>query len=192
MPLSGSQTVVNYAPLIVVGSAVLVAAVIDLWKFKIHNLLTFPLFLSGVVYHGIMGGGIGVAESLVSAFFGILVLIVFYTMGGVGAGDVKLLAAIGAWLKLPLTFWVFIASSLAAGVYALILIIWTGRTRETWVNLRILWFRLLAVGRHLGAEDQMETELRREDRRGRVIPFAAMMAVGMLSLLGVAWCMGMP
>ena len=182
---------VNYVPLIVVGSAVLVAAVIDIWKFKVHNLLTFPLFLTGVLYHGIMDGGAGVAQSLLSAFFGIGVLIVFYTMGGVGAGDVKLLAAIGAWLKLPLTFWVFIASSLAAGVYALMLIVCTGQTRETWVNLRILWFRLLAVGRHLGAEDQMETELRREDRRARVIPFAAMVAVGVVAV-GVAWCMGRP
>ena len=179
-----------FVPLIVVGAAVLVAAVIDFWKFKVYNLLTFPLLLTGVCYHGIMEGSAGVTESLVSAFFGMGVLIVFYTMGGVGAGDVKLLAAVGAWLKLPETFWVFVASSLAAGVYAVVLILYTGRMRETWVNLRILWFRLLAVGRHLGAEDHVETELRREDRRTRVIPFAAMVAVGMLSL-GVAWCMGM-
>ncbi len=179
-------------PLIVVSAAVLVAAVIDFWKFKIHNLLTFPLFLSGVLYHGVNEGGAGMAESLVSALFGIGVLIVFYAMGGVGAGDVKLLGAIGAWLMMPLTFWVFMASSLAAGLYALVLVIYSGRFRETGINLRIMWYRLLAVGRHLGGEDRVETELTREDRRVRVIPFAAMIAVGMFSLLGVAWCLGKP
>ena len=179
-------------PLIVVGSVVLVAAAIDLWMFKIHNLLTVPLFLSGVVYHGVTSGSAGVAESLLSALFGVGVLIVFFTMGGVGAGDVKLLGAIGAWLMLPLTFWVFVASSLAAGIYALVLVICNGRIRETCVNLRVFWFRLAALGRHLTAEDHVEAELRRADRRGRVIPFAAMVAVGTFSMIVVAWCMARP
>lgn len=171
-------------PVIVTLTAVLIAAIIDIWKYKVHNLLTFPLFLSGVIYHGVTAGSSGVADSLLSALFGVGVLILFYAMGGVGGGDVKLLAAIGAWLKLPLTIWVFLASSLAAGVYAIILILYSGRTKETWTNLRIIGYRLLAVGRHLGAEDEIETELGRDDRRVRLIPYAAMIAVGMVSLLG--------
>ena len=178
-------------PVIVTLTAVVIAAVIDIWKYKVHNLLTFPLLLSGVVYHGIVAGGAGVADSVLSALFGMGVLIIFYAMGGVGGGDVKLLAAIGAWLKLPLTFWVFVASSLAAGVYAVVVILYSGRTKETWTNLRIIGYRLLAVGRHLGAEDEIETEIGRDDRRVRLIPYAAMMAVGMVSLLGV-WYMLKP
>jgi prepilin peptidase CpaA len=174
-------------PLLVVLGAVLFAAIVDLWKYKIHNVVTIPLLISGVIYHAVSPDGNGVAQSLLGAFFGMATLGVFYCMGGMGAGDVKLLAAIGAWLCLPLTFWVFIASSLATGVYAIILILAYGRVAQTWVNLRIIYYRMTTVARHLGAEDHVEEAVKQDDRRKRVIPFAAMVAVGLIALLAVAW-----
>ena len=98
-----------------------------------------------------------------------------------------LLIAVGAWLGMPLTFLVFIASSLAAGLYAVILIGVSGRLSETWVNLRIIWHRIAAIGRHLGAEDSVEVEVQRDDRRSRLIPFAAMMAIGLIGLVLLSW-----
>ena len=173
-------------PLIVVLLAVMVSTATDLWRFKIHNAITFPLLVSGVAYHGCTAGMTGLGESLASALFGFGVLIVFFAMGGVGAGDVKLLAGIGAWLGVPLTFLVFIASALACGLYALVVIIACGRVRETWINFQILWYRLAAVGKHLGAEEHVETEVGRADRRTRVIPYAAMVALGLMSLIVLA------
>jgi prepilin peptidase CpaA len=113
-------------------------------------------------------------------------------MGGVGAGDVKLLAAIGAWLCLPLTFFVFVASALATGMYALVLIVTCRRFSDTWVNLKIIYYRLTAVARHLGADDHVELAVTKDDRRSRVIPFAAMVALGMLGLMVMAWYLGQP
>jgi prepilin peptidase CpaA len=104
-----------------------------------------------------------------------------------GAGDVKLLAGVGAWLGMPLTFIVFLASALAAGVYAIVLVLVYGRFRETWVNLKIVWHRLAAISRHLGAEDHIEAEVGRSDRRTRLIPFGAMVAVGLIALLVWSW-----
>lgn len=179
-------------PLVVVLCAVLVTAAIDVWKFKIHNVVTFPLLISGVVYHGVADGGSGVLASFLGVFFGIASLGVFYCMGGVGAGDVKLLAAIGAWLCMPLTFWVFVASALASGVYALVVIVSCRRYWVTWVNLKIIYYRITAVARHLGADDHVELAVTKDDRRTRVIPFAAMVAVGLFGLLGVAWCINQP
>ena len=78
-------------PLLVIFVAVLITAVIDLWKFKIHNAVTFPLLIAGVVYHGITNGSswyCGVGESLLGVLFAIAILGAFYCMGGVGAGDV--------------------------------------------------------------------------------------------------------
>jgi prepilin peptidase CpaA len=167
--------------------AVLVTAVTDVWKFKIHNVLTLPLLLSGLIYHAATAGTPGFLESLLGALFGFCLLIMLYIMGGMGAGDVKLMAGIGAWLGLPLTFYVFIASSLAAGAYALVIILMYQRTGETWVNLQIAWHRLSAVGRYLGAEERVEREVARPDRRGRIIPFAAMVALGMVGLLVWMW-----
>jgi prepilin peptidase CpaA len=122
-------------PVYVVLAASLIAAVTDVWKFKVHNLLTMPLLLSGLLYHGIVGGQAGLGESFLGVLFGFGVLFVFYLMGGMGAGDVKLLAAAGAWLGMPLTFFVFLASASAAGVYAIVLLLLYGRGRETWINL---------------------------------------------------------
>jgi prepilin peptidase CpaA len=174
----------------VVLAASAVAAVIDLWKFKVHNALTLPLLASGLLYHGVTGGAAGLAQSALGALCGFGILVVFYVLGGMGAGDVKLLAAVGAWLGVALTFYVFIASALAAGVYAVALIAAQRRFRETWVNLQILWHRVAAIGRHLAADDRVETEVSQADRRRRVIPFATMMALGLAALLLGAYLAG--
>ena len=173
----------------IVLAAVLIAAVTDVWNFKVHNVLTLPLLLSGLAYHGLAGG---LAGSVLGVLFGFASLILFYLLGGMGAGDVKLMAAVGAWLGMPATFFVFLASALAAGLYALVLIVAYGRVRETWVNLQIVWHRLAAIGRHLGADDCVEAGAGRGDRRRRLIPFGAMVAVGILTLLAWSWLRGTP
>ena len=176
-------------PLIVVTAAVLIAAVTDVWKFRVHNLLTLPLLLTGLIYNTVVGGmsEIGWAGGLLNSVFGVLcgsgVLLLLYLMGGMGAGDVKLMAGVGAWLALPLTLYVFIASVLVAAVYAVVLVVANGRIRETWLNFQIIWHRVCAIGRHLGADDRVEQEVNRGDRRRRVVPFAAMIAVGLVGLL---------
>jgi prepilin peptidase CpaA len=169
----------------VVVLAVLVTAATDVWKFKVHNILTLPLLAGGLIYHAIAAGPAGLAGSFLGALCGFGLLISLYLKGGMGAGDVKLMTGVGAWLGLPMIFYVFIASSLAAGIYALFVIVLYGRTGETWTNLKIIWFRISAAGRHLGAEDRVETAVEQQDRRGRIIPFAAMIALGVLAVL--AW-----
>ncbi len=167
-------------PVIVVLSAVVVAAITDIWKFKVYNALTVPLLLTGLAYHGFHAE---IGDSFLGVLFGFAALVPLYIIGGMGAGDVKLMAAVGAWLGMPLTFYVFIASSLAAGLYAAGLVIWTGRVAETVVNLHIMWLRLASVGRYLAADDRVEHEVRKTDRRKRIIPFAAMMAIGLVATL---------
>jgi prepilin peptidase CpaA len=174
-------------PVIVVLVAALVAAATDIWKFKVYNALTLPLLVSGLLYHAFRAE---LADSLLGVLFGFAALIVLYIIGGMGSGDVKLMAAVGAWLGMPLTFYVFIASSLAAGVYSIGLVVWTGRVVETAVNLQIIWLRLASVGRYLGSDDMVESEVRRSDRRKRIIPFAAMVAIGLVATL--IWIRNMP
>jgi prepilin peptidase CpaA len=169
---------------LVVLAAVAVAALTDILKFKVHNVVTLPLLLLGLAYHGFMGGWPGFVLSLVGAAVGFGLLLVFYLMGGIGAGDVKLLTALGAWLQLPwLVLWVFLAASLAAGIYALGLIAFNHSYRETWLNFRIIWYRLLAIGRALGGEDRMEDQAPLENPRARLIPFAAMIGLGVVTVL---------
>jgi prepilin peptidase CpaA len=168
-------------PIVIALTAAIIAAVTDLWKFKVYNALTLPLLVSGLVYHGYFRADL--ANSLVGILFGFAALIALYVIGGMGAGDVKLMAALGAWLGMPLTFYVFIASSLAAGVYAVALMVVTGKVAETMFNLHILWLRLASIGRYLASDDHVEREVARSDRRRRIIPFAAMVAVGIIATL---------
>jgi prepilin peptidase CpaA len=177
-------------PSAVVLTAALAAAVTDVWKFKVYNALTLPLLLSGLMYHGLTGGLHGLALSLIGMLCGGGVLIMFYLLGGYGGGDVKLLAAIGAWLGAELTLYVFVISSLVSGVYALVLILFYGKIGETWKRWKVLWYRLAALGRHLGADNGYEVEQDRIDR-GRVVPFAAMMCLGVIGTLLYLWLGGM-
>lgn len=164
-------------------AATLLAAITDLRSFKIYNVLSIPLLLSGVAYHGIVGGEGALAGSLLGALFGFGVLLPLYIAGGVGAGDVKLLAGVGAWLGLVRIFCVFLASSLAAGAYALLLVLWYQTGTETVGNLKILWYRIKVLGRHIAREDGVETAVRETDRRRRLIPFGAMIALGLIATL---------
>jgi prepilin peptidase CpaA len=170
-------------PFAVVIAGTAISAVTDFWRFKVYNVLTIPLLFSGLIYHGLMSGGPGFSVSLLGAIFGFGILIIPYVMGGMGAGDVKLMSAVGAWLGLLLTFRVFIASSIAAGIYALVLITMSRKLLETWVNMQILWHRVTVFGRYLGADDRVESAVNQDDRRKRVIPFAAMVAVGIIATL---------
>jgi prepilin peptidase CpaA len=173
-------------PASIVLFATLIAAVMDVWKFKVYNALTIPLLLSGLAYHGVVGGTGGLQGSLMGLLFGFGVLIVVYAMGGMGAGDVKLMAAVGAWLGMPLTFYVFALSALASGAYAAVLILSSGNLRESWIELQVVVFRIMAFGQYLGADGRLEAELKRSDRHQRLVPFGAMLAVGLLVILG--WC----
>jgi prepilin peptidase CpaA len=174
-------------PVLVVVVATAIAAVTDIWKFRVYNALTIPLLAAGLIYHAWVGGLPGLWASLAGAGFGFGILILFYATGGVGAGDVKLLAAVGAWLGLKLTYYVFIASGLAAGVYAAGLIVYYGKVGETMIKLAIAWHKLTALGRHLLPEERLEDELARTDRRRRLIPFAAMMSFGFIATLLWFW-----
>jgi len=170
-------------PVVVVLIAALLLGLVDVWRLKVYNAFTLPLLLSGLAYHGIVGGPSAVADGLLGMLFGFGIFLPFYAAGGMGGGDVKLMAAVGAWLGLPLTFLVFLASSFAGGLYALAIVVIHGRVRETWINLQVAVLRLKALGKHLGAEDRVEVAVSQPDRRQRVVPFAAMVAVGLFGLV---------
>lgn len=170
-------------PVLVASMGALIAAVTDVRTFKVYNQLTIPLMVSGIIYHAAVNGSEGVIQSLCGILFGVGILLVPFLMGGMGAGDVKLLAAVGAWLGMPLTVYVFIASGLASGVCAVLMVTFQHSFTEAALNLQIMWFRMSSFVTHLGSDEWMESVVPQENRRRRVIPYGAMVAFGILVAL---------
>jgi prepilin peptidase CpaA len=177
----------SIVPIAVASVFALVAAGFDIRSFRIPNLLTVPFLLSGIVYHAANTGVAGLVSSLLGAFFGFGVLFLLYLMGGMGAGDVKLMAGVGAWLGMPLTVYAFGVAGLAAGAYSVVVVLWQGRFRDTLVAFRVGLFRLWTVGKHLGAQDRVESLVKQPGRRRRLIPFAMMVALAMVVVLAWSW-----
>jgi prepilin peptidase CpaA len=96
-----------------------VALVTDLQNRKIYNWLTFPAILAGLVLNFAVGGLPGLQSSLIGLFVGSLVFLVGFFVGAMGAGDVKLMAAVGAWLGWPYTVAAVIYVTLIGGLIAI-------------------------------------------------------------------------
>lgn len=175
---------VGFLPMSVAITVGLVAATVDVWTFKVHNVVTLPLLLSGLAYHAISGGLAGLGFSLAGAGLGFAALVLFYAAGGIGAGDVKLMTGIGAWLGVGMTWHVLLIAGLATGLYALVLLLCSGGVRCMFTNLAILVFRVRSMAIHFSGEERVEDVVKQTDtRRQRLIPFAAMVAIGVIGVI---------
>jgi prepilin peptidase CpaA len=99
-----------------------IAVITDLKTRKIPNLLTFPMMLFGLLYHGIMKrvGWAGIQRR--RRCVGLGVFLIPYVMGGMGAGDAKLMGAAGAILGPKGVVIAAVMSILAGLVYAIVLL----------------------------------------------------------------------
>ncbi len=185
--ISASPTT-EFLPILVVATAGLIAAIIDIRMFKVYNWLTVPLALSGVLFHVANDGMVGLGYSLAGLMLGFASLIVFYALGGIGAGDVKLMAGVGAWLGGWLTLNVLVIAGIAAGVYSLVLILTYGGLRQVVTNLNVLVYRVRAMAIHFGSDERVEEVVAQApDRHRRLVPFAAMVLTGIVGvMLGVS------
>src|SRR5258705_9285006 len=92
------QFILAHWPLTLVCVVMIVAAVIDWWKFKVPNWLTFPLVISGWLLGLTHNFGLlpestgigGIGASLAGTALGFALLFPVYAIGGIGAGDVKI------------------------------------------------------------------------------------------------------
>jgi len=102
--------------------ALLTAAVTDIRNQRIYNWLTFPLILAGFATHTVFGGFAGLKFAAGGFALGFVAMAVPYFLGVMGAGDVKLMAGIGAWLGVEATLVAFLFTCIAGGVYALVVL----------------------------------------------------------------------
>jgi len=85
----------------------------------------------GLTFFSLTSGLAGFFYSMGGLFLGLALLIVFYLVGGMGAGDVKLMAAVGSLLGPQGVFQAFIGTALVGGIYALLILAAKGYLMDT-------------------------------------------------------------
>ncbi len=151
----------------------LIAAVCDLRWRRIPNWLTLAALVSALVWHTSQGTWRDAALGMLLAA---LIYLPLWLVGGRGGGDVKFMAALGAWLGPSAWIQLFVLTALIGGIWALVLVIVKGRLLQT---LRNIWaiLRSLVTGRkpahRLGSDGAI------------AVPHAAIVALAMLAWLAI-------
>jgi prepilin peptidase CpaA len=117
----------------------IVAAFIDGKQLRVPNWLTFPLIISGWIYSFATFGFDGLLWSLGGTAVGLVLLLPAYAIGGMGAGDVKLLAGVGAWMHATHTFWAFAYSAVFGAIIAIGMVVYSKSFRT---HLNQFWMIL--------------------------------------------------
>jgi prepilin peptidase CpaA len=140
-----AEAVVTNWPVWFVTVTLIVAAVIDGFELKVPNWVTFPLIISGWVYSAVfantqdMPWWHGLGWSALGTVVGLGLLLPAYAVGGMGAGDVKLLAGVGAWMHTTHTIYAFAVSAVVGAALAVLMVLyhraWRKHSNQFWVIL---------------------------------------------------------
>jgi prepilin peptidase CpaA len=149
-----------------------IAAIADIRTHKIPNWLTFPTMGLGLVLNGASSGMSGLLLSLEGLGLGFGLLFVVYVLGGMGAGDVKLLSAVGAIVGPRLVFYAFIWTALVGGLMAMALIVSRKTVKRTFHNLK-----MLILGWILGVSNR-EANLTIRNQSLITLPYGVAIAIG--------------
>jgi prepilin peptidase CpaA len=133
-------------------AVLLLSALTDIRWQRIPNWITFPGMAGAVILHTAFHGQQGLLFSLKGIGMGLGLLLVFYVLGGMGAGDVKLLGTVGAFVGPDGVLSAFLMTALLGGIYtvALLLMHWGARKSMRQV---ITMFRVLFLTRSVHAVD---------------------------------------
>ncbi|HTM35097.1 MAG TPA: prepilin peptidase [Vicinamibacterales bacterium] len=167
------MTMAETAALFVAG----VACLTDLRSARIPNVLTFSAVAAALVFHAAAPGGLGLQAAGLGLLVGLLVFFPFFALGAMGAGDVKLMAALGAWLGWYGAINVALFGAVAGGVLAIIVSLWHGYLGTALANLKRLFFHFWLTGM------QPLPELTLDHGKGLRLPYALPIMAGLLVTL---------
>jgi prepilin peptidase CpaA len=176
-------------PAWVVTITLVVAAVIDGMKLKVPNWITFPMIVSGWVYSATLSpfaGWEGLWLSLIGTAVGLALLMPAYAVGGMGAGDVKLLAGVGAWMWGTTTLYAFAVSALVGGVIAVVMVLWAGAWQK---HKNQFWSILNEI---VTVKDPEKLSAIAAERKPRMflLPYGIPIAIGSIVYFAVSGMLG--
>ena len=158
----------------------------DLLHYRISNRAVLLTLMMGLAWNASNALWIGAAMGLLGVLVGFVLLVPFYAMGGVTAGDVKWLAALGAWYGPRGIVGVFLVSSFLLGVFCLVSIAYRyiGMVRQTpRAGLAMESRGILGLGSsRIGNKARIDDVYCSADRRSVLIPYAVPVAIGVLMI----------
>lgn len=165
-----------------VSVTLVIAAVIDGMYLKVPNKITYPLIVAGWLYSFAVGGWPGLGWSLAATFFGLALLFGLHLIGGMGAGDVKLLAGIAAFVHIEHTWWIFVATTIVGAIMALIQIAVSGEWAKHWTQAQAILQEIITVR---NADELYERSQERKPRM-RLLPYGIPMTVAAIGYFAFA------
>ncbi len=158
---------------------ILYASWVDFAERRVPNWLNATLAALGLATQAWFFGLSGFCAGLVGLLVGFGLLIVPWLMHGMGAGDVKLMAAIGAWLGSWLTLLSFAAGAVIGGVAAVVMIVSTGRALHAMTNMQTIVTKMrrfdTAFGEFGGAKTFGQTS--------QLLPYGVPLTAGTIGVL---------
>lgn len=164
---------------LIFGAAICAAigAFSDVRTHRIPNLLNYSALVLGLLAGTLFGGWRGLLQGLAGAFIGGGVFFLFYLVKGMGAGDVKLMAAVGAWLGTQQTLVVMMAAAISGGVLAIVYVVFNRRVWSTVQNIGEL------IRFHFTSGVRPHPELNLQDSGSVRLPYGLAIAFGTVYLL---------
>ena len=169
-----SQPSLPIAAQVLLAILTLVAATYDMRFRRIPNWLVLAGIVAGFGWNTYATGLSGLGHAAEGLGLGFILYFPLYLLKARGAGDVKLLAAVGAIVGPGNCFWVFLLTAILGGVIAMIVVMLRGRVRHTFFNVSWIMSDLMKFR----APSQSSEELDVTKSKGLRLPHGAMIAVG--------------
>ncbi len=135
----------NSVVLTVLAAGLATGALIDLKTRRVPNLITITLAATGVACAAAGWSGLSVQSSLLGFALGFALMLPGHMLGATGAGDVKLLAGVGAWMGPALTLGAFAATAITGGLMAIAMVAWSGDYIRHWAMFQTIGHEIVTV-----------------------------------------------
>jgi len=149
-----------------------VAAVTDVRGSRIPNWLTYSGLATALAARSILLGWPGLRDGLMGLLIGGGLFLVLFVVGGMGGGDVKLMAAVGAWAGQSHIAVILIATAISGGILAL------GYMASGRVIKRTLWNTIELVRHHMTSGLKPHPFLNIHESGSLRVPFGLAIAMG--------------
>ncbi len=180
MPSDVERVIPNLAIATTTLLFIVLCVVSDVRTLRIPNVITGPAIVTGLAMNAAIGGWSGLAASVAGFAVAVVLLFAPFALGGIGAGDVKMMGAVGALLGPHLVLQSLFVGVILGGIFAVLRLARTARLRE---KLLATWWMVAnaVTSRSLGP---LQAPLGNPD--ALFLPYSVPLALGTLGVVALS------